>query len=235
MSSPNDDIQLKKGDSSTYWLRAKDTSAAQDGTKQTARHLSMPYPVDYGSGGCFHLVSKSGLIAAGASANAPIYSFRWTSSTMLAILRRIRFQAWSVTGFTAGLGFLELYRCTGWSAADTGGTTDTLTGDNGNLRTAMPASLVPEIRHANTGVLTAGTRTKDAQPFESHGFNITNAANTIFTGATDPHKLFEKLGAEHPMIFVQNEGFTLQQSVPATGTWTFALTAEWDEVPALNY
>lgn len=235
MPSPNDNISLKNGLSQSYFMRAKDISASQNGSLQAVRHLASAYPVDYGTGGCFQLVSKSGLIGAGAAANSPVYSFRWTSSTMLALIRRIKFQAWSLTGFTAGLAFLDLYRCVGWTVADTGGSTDTLTGDNGNLRTSMAGTVLGEIRHANTGVLTAGTRTKDAQPFESRTFNVTNAANTIFTDAARPNAFFEKLGSEHPLTLAQNEGFTLQATVPATGTWTFAITPEWDEVPLVNF
>lgn len=234
MPSPNDNINLKDALSTTFKMRTKDTSVAQDGSLQSVRHLSMPYPVDYGSGGCFQICSKSGIMAAGLAVNSPIYSFRWTSTSFVAIVRRVRIQAWSLgTGFTAGLGLLDMFVCRGWTVADTGGTTDTLTVDNGNLRSSMPPSLLPELRHSATATLTAGTRTKDAQPVESMTYAITTAINTPFLPTAT--KLFERIGAEHPFVCAANEGFTIQATVPATGTWSWWITTEWDETPNENY
>jgi|SRR5882724_5591751 len=235
MPSANDDISLKKGTSTPYVMRARDISAAQDGTKYRVIHESVASPVDYGTGGVFQFPCKSGSMTAGLAADAPIMSFRWTSVTHLALLRRIRLQAWSLaTGFTAGIAKFEVYRCNTWTVNDTGGTADAFSGDIGNFRTSMPASLTGDMRHSATGALTAGTRTKETNPFESQDFAITTAVQTMFTGIS-PHKLFEKLGSEHPMTFAQNEGFVVQATVPATGVWSFVLTPEWDEVPVLGY
>lgn len=235
MPSPNDNFWLKDAvNPQPFKMRSKDTSLAQDGSVQTVRHLSMPYPVDYGIGGCFHLCSKSGVMAVGLAANSPIYSFRWASTQFNVIIRRVRMQAWSLgTGFTAGLAFFDMFVCRGWTAADTGGTTETLTGDNGNLRSAMPSSVLPELRHSSTAALTAGTRTRDAQPIESMTFEVTTATNKPFSPAGI--KLFERVGAEHPLVCANNEGFTIQATVPATGTWSWWITAEWDEVPLEAY
>src|SRR6266566_896275 len=139
MPSPNDNINIKDALSVAFKMRSKDTSVAQDGSIQTMRHLSVPFPVDYGVGGCFQICSKSGIMAAGLAANSPIYSFRWTSSTLNALIRRVRIQGWSLgTGFAAGIATFDMFVCRAWTVADTGGTTETLTTDNGNLRTAMP-------------------------------------------------------------------------------------------------
>jgi hypothetical protein len=235
MSSPNDNFWLRDAvNPQAFKMRSKDTSLAQDGSVQTVRHLSMPYPVEYGIGGCFQLCSKSGVMAASLAANSPIYSFRWVSLLQNAIVRRVRLQAWSLgTGFTAGLAFLDMFVCRAWTVADTGGTTETLGGDNGNLRTAMPATLLPELRHSATAALVAGTRTKDVQPVESMTYGITTAVNTPFL--TTATKLFERVGAEHPLVLANNEGFTIQATVPAVGTWSWWITTEWDEVPLEAY
>lgn len=172
-------------------------------------------------------------MAAGLAANASIYSFRFTSSTMLAIIRRVRVSAWSLgTGFTAGLGTFDFYRATSWSVADTGGTTDTLTTPNGKLRTAMAAPVLPEIRHSSTAALTPGTRTLDAQPVDTVNVAVGTAANTPFLTR---FALFDRDPSDHPLVLAQNEGFTIRATVPATGTWTFAITPEWDEVPVTSY
>lgn len=233
MASPNDNFQLRDGVDALFKVRAKDISTLQDGSLQVIRHLATPCPVDYGLGGCFQLTSKSGTMAAGLAANSPIYAFRWTSSTMLALIRRIRISAWSLgTGFTAGIAVLDLVRVRSWTVADTGGTTDTITAPNGKLRIAMSATAVAEIRHSSTATLTAGTRTADAQPVETAVAAVTTATNTPFFRRDT---LFEKLGAEHPLTLAQNDGFVVQATVPATGTWSFAITPEWDEVPLVNY
>jgi len=234
MASPNDNISLKDGLSATFKMRAKDTSATQNGSLQSVNHLATPYPVDYGIGGCFQIASKSGIMVAGVSANSPIYSFCWTSATLNALIRRVRLQAWSLgTGFTAGIAVFDMFVCRSWTVADTGGTTDTLTTDNGNLRTAMPATALSELRHSATATLTAGTRTKDIQPVDTISYGVTTAANTLFSASVT--KLFERIGAEHPLVCVANEGFTIQASVPATGTWGWSIITEWDEVPLTSY
>lgn len=234
MPSPNDNFQVKDGLAALFKVRSKDTSVAQDGSLQTIRHLASFYPVDYGAGGCFQLCSKSGIMAAGLAANSPIYSFRWTSATFLAILRRVRIQAWSLgTGFTAGIATFDMFRAVSWTVADTGGVVDTITGVNGDLRTAMAATFLGEIRHSSTAALTAGTRTRDAQPIDSMSYGVTATANTPFS--TSVTKLFERVGSEHPLVLAQNEGFTIQATVPATGTWSWMIIPEWDEVPLVNY
>ncbi|SRR6266566_3597281 len=236
MSSPNDNMALKDANSNPFKMRAKDISALQDGSLQTVRHLATSYPVDYGIGGCYRLTSKSGAMAAGLAANAPIYAFRWTSVSLLALLRRVRLQAWSTgTGFAAGLATFDMLVARSWTVADTGGVVDTISTNNGKLRTAMATTALPEIRHSSTATLTAGTRTLDAQAMETLSVGVTTATNTPFITPGIPNKLFEASQFDHPLVLAQNEGFVLQASVPATGTWAFAVTPEWDEVPITSY
>lgn len=234
MSSANDNFFIRDGEAALLKMRAKDTSVAQDGSLQCVRHLATAYPVDYGTGGVFQLVSKSGSMAAGLSANSPIYSFRWVSPTLLGILRRVRVSAWTLgTGFASGIMQFELFRALSWTVADTGGTTDTLTVDNGNLRTAMPPSSLSEIRHSSTATLAAGTRTLDTQ---SYDILVASAQTTANQVCVSRGNVFDKGGpADHPLVMAQNEGFVIQATVPATGIWQFAITPEWDEVTLVNY
>jgi hypothetical protein len=46
-----------------------------------------------------------------------------------------------------------------------------------------------------------------------------------------PEMSFIKDPGSHPMLLAQNEGFMIRSTVPATGTWAFSVTVEWDEVP----
>jgi len=233
--SANDNFTLRDGTGLVLFkIRAKDVSTAGDGSLQAIRHSATPYPVDYGLGGCFQITSKSGSMAAGLTANSPIYAFRWVSSTLLGILRRVRITvATTTTGFAAGQMTFDLFRAQSWSAADTGGVTDTLGIDNGNLRTSMPGSVLSEIRHSSTAALTAGTRTLDAQPHDSLALQAATAATTVIASRA---LIFDKGGAaDHPLVMAQNEGFVIQATVPATGVWAFAITPEWDEVTSQNY
>lgn len=234
MASANDNFEIRDGLAALFKMRSMDISTGQDGSLQAIRHLASPYPVDYGIGGCFQLTSKSGTMAAGLAANSPIYAFRWTSGTKTGILRRVRISVWTLaTGFTAGLLQFDIFRATAWTVADTGGVTDTLTIDNGNMRTAMPSSSLLEIRHSSTASLTAGTRTLDSQPMDTL---MINAATTATTMMMTRQSLFDKGGpADHPLVFAANEGIAIQATVPATGTWGWAITPEWDEVSPTNY
>jgi hypothetical protein len=70
-----DNIQLKDANQGPFYFRSKDRSAAQDGSVQQPYHLASPYPIDYGSGGSFHMTSKSGNMAAGLAAGSRVRSF----------------------------------------------------------------------------------------------------------------------------------------------------------------
>ena len=233
--SANDNFFVKDGTGLTLFkVRAKDISTAQDGSLQAVRHMATSYPVDYGIGGVFQVTSKSSSMAAGLAANSPIYAFRWTSATFLGILRRVRISAFTLgTGFATGIMQFDMFRAMAWTVADTGGVVDTLSGDNGNLRTAMPGTVLAEIRHSSTATMVAGTRTLDNQPHDSLLLDARTVANGVCANRSP---LFDKGGAaDHPLVMVQNEGFVIQATVPATGVWSFAITPEWDEVPLTSY
>lgn len=233
MSSINDNLTIKDGDSDDIAIRAMDKSVGGDGTIQQMRHFAEAVPVDYSTGGCYRLVSKSGIMAAGLAANSPVYAFRWTSSTHLAILRRLELTAFSLgVGFAAGLAHFDLFRALSWTVADTNGTTDTISGDAGNLRTAMPATKLAELRRSATAALTAGTRTKDANPHASISVDAPTTTNKLFLSSA---KLLDASSFDHPLVLAQNEGFVIEATVPATGTWGFAITPVWDEVPLTHY
>lgn len=232
MSSPNDNIQMKDGADATYKLRTKDVSAGSDGSLQYARNLMTPYPVDYGIGGCFHIGVASNTIAAGLAGGATILSFQNPSSSLLALVRRIKIECFTgAAGFAAGLILLNMYAARSFTVMDTGGTLANFAASNGKLRTSSgtPAS---GIMVANTGAITPGTRTLSPNAIELFSTNAPTTANTSFASQ---QKIFEKLGAEHPLVLAQNEGFVINAYVPATGTWTFAATVEWDEVPIVNF
>jgi hypothetical protein len=222
-----DNKQIKDGIGNLFTIRMKDVSSILDGSVQESLFLATPYPPDYGGGGIFQHCAKSGVLNANLAAGSTIYSFYWPTSTMLAVITRVRLAAWTVVGFAAGMATFDLFAARKFTAPDTGGTGANLTGDNNNLRTPM-GSAEAEIMYSNTLALALGTRTLDLAPIDSRTVTAPTTPNMMFNLPI----LFEKLSGEHPLIIMAEEGFVVEATIPATGTWQFALTLEWAELPA---
>jgi hypothetical protein len=189
-------------------------------------------PPEYGSFGIYRLSMLSGTMAAGLTADSEIYQFRWTDATRLCLVRRIQFDglSGSATGFAAGFGRIYVTAARSFSAAGTGGTAATITGNNQKVRTSMGTTLLGEARCASTAALTAGTKTLDSQAFGQISLSIGTAVSTQWIG---PTILFgEDPGPEHPLVLAQNEGFAIRAVVPGTGTWQFGISVTWAEVAA---
>jgi hypothetical protein len=190
-------------------------------------------PDDWGSLGIFSLTGVSGTMAAALAAGSPIFSFRNGNASNVVVVKRILMSAGNTaTAFTAGIVTMNLWRCTSFSASDTGGT-QILPGTGNKLRTSMGSSILTvanssDIRISSTATLTAGTRTKDAVQLGSIVSSIPATAGTaLFPSSTI---LFDQRVGEHPLVLVQNEGFVIEATVPATGTWTFSVKVDWEEL-----
>jgi hypothetical protein len=190
-------------------------------------------PDDVGSLGMYRVALVSGTMAAGLAASAPIVSFRNGNASNLIMPRLVEFSAGNTaTAFTAGICSFTLFRATSFSASDTGGTTSLPAAQN-KLRTSFGSSLMTagnnsDIRVSSTATLTAGTRTLDTIPLGSVQSSIPAVAGTPLTPGKV--KLLEQRGWEYPLTFAQNEGFVVQATVPANGTWTFECTIYWEEL-----
>jgi hypothetical protein len=174
----------------------------------------------------------SGTIAAGQSANAPIFSFRYgPGGTSLAVIRSIVLAASSLgTGFTAGTATCGVVAARAFTASDTGGTAGTITGNNAKMRTSFATTGVTNIQVANTAALTAGTRTLDSDPLASTDVAIGTGTNTQFINPGTA--LYLPTSTEYPLTLANNEGFEVQCTVPATGTWNVTVSVSWDEYTA---
>jgi hypothetical protein len=188
-------------------------------------------PSDPGSLGAYalHIDNGTTVMTAGLAANSPIYSFRWGNSN-LCVPRSIRMSVYDMTtAFAAGRMDFAAFFARGFTASDTGGTTATLTGNNCKKRTSFGTTLLTEVRFSQTVTLTAGTRTLDAQPFGRLAVNGLGAAangNLVLPQSI----LWQRdTSDEYPLTFAQNEGFVIQASVPATGTWFWNCSVEWAE------
>jgi hypothetical protein len=187
------------------------------------------YPLDPLTLGYYAMAPDNGttVMTAGLAANSPIFSFRWGNAN-LCLLRSIRLSFTTVTAFASGRMDFAAFFARGFTASDTAGTAITLTGNNGKKRTAFGTTLLTDMRISATATLTAGTRTLDAQPFGRLATNTTVAATSPFPPGTF---LWERDASdEYPMTFAQNEGFVIQATVPATGTWFFSVQVEWMEI-----
>ena len=180
--------------------------------------------------GSYCMANKSGTMAAGLAASSPIFSYRYGGAN-LAIVRKVKFSAGDAgTAFAAGNFVFDLFAARGFTASDTGGAASTITGNNGKLRTSYATTAISDFRTATTATLTAGTRTLDASQLGSiTSSDAATAGNPILTPSD--YLLGQNVG-EQPLQLATNEGFVVQATVPATGTWVFSVQVCWDEVTA---
>jgi hypothetical protein len=224
-----DNRQIKDGLGNLFYTRMRDFSPAQDGTVQRSMILATPYPLDYGVGGIYkHRARTTVDLAAGLAAASPIYSFLWSSTVLTALIFRINLTAWTTgVGFTAGNARFSLYGARPFTAQDTG-TAINFAGNNAKMASGMAASIA-SIVYANTGAAMApGTRTLDADALEAANVSAPTTPNTLFS--TAPLSLLDRRNGEQPLLLAASEGFVIQATVPATGTWQFGLSLEWAEV-----
>lgn len=190
-------------------------------------------PDDYGSLGIYAIGLTSGIMAAGLTAASVVYSFRFApGGGNLAIVKRILISAGdTATAFTAGVVTFKAFVARSFSVSASGGTAATLTGNNGKLRTSMATTGLTDLRISSTAALTAGTRTIDAQEFASSSGSITATAGTPLT---QPIELWNPKPGDYPLVLATSEGFEIQATVPATGTWTFSVTTVWEELASYS-
>ena len=185
-------------------------------------------PNDYGALGIYSKALTSGVMAAGLAANASVFQFRWGSATNICLVKKVLLSAGGIAAFTAGSLTFNMVPARAFTINGAGGTAGTLTGNNGKMRTSMATTLLSDVRVASTAALTAGTWTLDTDAIGSFSGSTTITAGT---GLVPPGtELFKHTIGEYPFALVQNEGFHINATVPATGTWTFSVQVEWEEL-----
>jgi len=204
-------------------------------------------PTDVGSLGSYQISVLSGTMAAGLGAAAPVFSCRWGDATRAMLLRRVSMIARNAgTAFTAGVFLFDLIAARAFTASDSGGTSILPTGNSQKRRTSFGTTLITDLRISSTGTLTAGTRTLDGAamglirgavpatqtvyPMVSKGIGIVPGAATVAFSLEWEDLYIQDISSEWPLVFVQNEGFIIRATVPATGTWEFGVLIEWLEI-----
>lgn len=203
------------------------------------RLLVSPRPPAIGSLGGYSLNAETGAITATLAANSPLFSFRWTDATRLAIIEHITASvAISGTITTAVATSLEAIIARSFTASDTGGTGLSFANNGGKSnanKTSMGATLVGDVRIATTAALTAGTRTLDNNGIGGVNYGTGTTAGTGGMGKTDLYRYSADEG--YPVILAQNEGFIIRNpdAGPATGTFKVMITVRWTEVLASSF
>ena len=185
-------------------------------------------PLDYGALGIYSMSTVSGIMAAGLGAGSVVYSFRWTHATNLCLLRSVRFGAGGIGLFSAGIVNIEAVIARSFTAFHTGGTAATLSSNQQKRRTTMATTSLGEARIASTAALAGGTLTLDSQGIGNLVGSVTAVAGTTLV-APGSELVPDDRDGRHPVVLTQNEGFVIRATVPATGTWTFGVSVDWEE------
>jgi hypothetical protein len=209
-----------------------------DGTTFRALRVTLR-PINYGALGFYRIGGVSGTMAAALGAGSEIFQWRWPDASNLGLVYKASISAGAnVAATAAALASLVMTIARSWTAAGTGGTRFTLTGNNAKLRTSMGTSLVNDAGIATTAALGAGTKTLDATNCGALAFGIGTGAITTAANLTllDQASLFDADGeGQHPIICAQNEGFVIRNGAvawPAAMTWVFAVNTVWAEAAA---
>lgn len=196
-------------------------------------------PIDPGVGGSYSIALTSGLMAAGLAAASPIFSWRWAPAApgSVCLIRKVRLTAdTDATAFAQGSTIFTLTRAQQFTAMDTGGAVLSLKGKDQARSTRFPASTqqiaataTGVIAIATTATLVAGTRTLDTNPM--HALVGGAGASPAIALVPPPGFLIDPTeAARMPLELGLNEGFVIAATVPATGTWKFAVEVDWDEI-----
>lgn len=198
---------------------------------------SVARPPDVGlNGGAYEITGLSGTIAANLGGGSNVFAFRLPAApALLAVIGRIAVAMNSLgTGFTAGVGQFALFPVRGaWTGGAGGQNAIDLSAGAGRLRTSYPNSQegAAAITISNTGALGALTGgSVDGSPLTRQIFGVNASTNAVQLATTN--LLNQDNPNESPLILVAQEGFLIQATVPATGTWQMAVTVSWAEVAA---
>jgi len=220
------EIEVKDADSGAY------LALLADPTHKAVR-MSLR-PIEHGAGGFYRLGGASGALA-GAGANTPVFSLRWTSAILNALIFGFQWWWFVSTAFTAAqIVDHGLYVARGFSTSDSGGTALTPSGNGGKKRTSFPTSGVGDVRISSTAALTAGTRTLDGQHQGARG----QWANAVGAALPPGVAAFSfRIDDEHPILLAQNEGLVLNNltAMGAAGVIKLYVDVAWLELPVAKF
>lgn len=196
-----------------------------------------------GSNGAYQVSLVSGSVASSLASCSTLFSMRWTNSTHICLVKRMRVSAYNNSGGTLTASSpwaVVAYIARGFTAADSGGTAVSFTSNQTKLRTSMASSLMGSMMILTTTGITAGTRELDSFPLgacmgaspsgtsQTQFFNNNNNGFATIFNRTD-------MGM-YPIVLAKNEGIVVQTPLncagPNAGTFVFQVEVEWEEVAA---
>jgi hypothetical protein len=189
--------------------------------------------------GAYRIASVSGVISGVAAATATagfLWTIRWaptvvgaTGNIRYALIQRLRARMVTIHGPTATqeLG-IDLIFARSYSASCTGGTSATMTTNNAKKRTSFPTSQVTDIQVANTGALTAGTHTLDAQALAQCSTSEVAFSATVQAKDSIEVNLTTQDMEEYPLVLAPNEGLILRNTVAQGAGYTGRVVVELD-------
>lgn len=188
------------------------------------------------NGGHYSCSTQSGLMASGIASAAQVWQVRFVSSTKILILKYVKVQASTCTGFAATtIGApLQLFVGHGSTANGSGGAAVVPTSSGPKLRSSFATSefnLGGEIRTATTAALTAATG-QTLEPIPIGG--CMGADNRTLVSTPEMYLFDQRDAGDHPQILANGDTLAITTLNPAaTGTWTFCVT--WGWVEAVSY
>jgi hypothetical protein len=183
----------------------------------------------------------TGTIAAALAANAVLFSARWGDATKIATVTKLRWRFLPLTPFTAATltdhTSFDAFVGRSFSAAHTGGTGLTLTGNSFKRRASHASTAFSDLRIATTVALGGGTVTLDPHPFaqslrKGNRVNPAAATEEVVMPTTDGFSDEYSAGdGDHPVVLAQNEGIVLRNRTvwPAAGTGILLVEMDWNE------
>lgn len=197
---------------------------------------SQPYPPDKesGAGGYYRMVLKSGAVGTTFAGGAILFALQFKPAnkdgqTYRMQLKKLRLFSLTTTAFGAAqLVDLYLYKCRGFTGADTSGNQVLPATLDQKLQTNYQDSLFVgggDIRMASTAALSAGTRTPEAQPIMT--------VCDMWSSAIGSNSLNDLTFDEHnpPPCLISGEGLEIQNGTAfgGTGKVNFFLDIAWME------
>lgn len=212
----------------------------------------MPFQVQAGSqvkrgDGAYRLAAVSGVltgVAAATTSAGHIFAMRWApadskNGPQKVRIGRLRARLTTITGPTTGQEIgMDASIVRAYTAAHTGGTAMDMTAASGNTnkkRTAFAPSVfgAANIEIGNTGALTNGTETFDAQPFASASIHELNSGAAVPTGVVELYLSTDDL-TEQPIELAPNEGIVIRNTVAQGTGYTGRLVVEVDWLELLR-
>src|SRR2546421_422030 len=200
------------------------------GTTFRGGHVHLK-PLEYGALGHYRWSGRV-LSTAAQAANARLFELRNSHATNLIVLTRLVLRGVQVAAGTAQENSIDCFRVTSFTAVDT---TNTLTPTVSPRRASMaaaPGGAVVRVLNPAAAGMTGGTLTKDGSAFATLPFNVATAINT--STIWGPLDCLDDVNGTHPFVFVQNEGFEIENRMLNVTSYGIAwfIDVSWAEVTA---